>query len=299
MNDSLTILCGDCVEQIRTLPDASVHCCVTSPPYDDLRDYNGHNKWDFGGVALELFRVLAPGGIVCWNIADQVVRGSETLTGFRQAIYFVDAAGFRMHARQIYHKTNFSNPSRNRYHRMFEDVFILSKGAPRTFNPIKDKRNIWAGSGTFGKNTIRERDGSMSERKRNVITAFGMRGNVWTGKTRGQEEMCNALPRPSMMPKWLARDLILSWSNPADTVLDPFGGSGTTGKMALLHGRRVILIDKDPAAVPVMQSECDITPGLDLFAITAPTPPIADCVSNGRFRPCKTHSKPSISNTSG
>lgn len=260
MSDRLTILCGDCVEQMRTLPDASVHCCVTSPPYDDLRTYNGHNEWDFKATGSELFRVLVPGGILCYNIADQIVNGSETLTSFRHALHFVDVCGFRMHARQIYHKTNFSHPGRNRYHQVFEDVFILSKGAPRVFNPIKDKKNLWAGSGTFGRNTIRERDGSMGLRKRNIITEFGMRGNVWTGKTRGQEEMCKALPRPSMMPKWLARDLILSWSNPGDLILDPFGGSGTTGKMALETARRVVLIDKDPAATPVMESECNGAP---------------------------------------
>jgi site-specific DNA-methyltransferase (adenine-specific) len=239
---SVRVLTGDCREVLKTLPDQSIQLGVTSPPYDGLRTYGGYS-FDFPAVAEQLFRVLCPGGVVCWNVGDQVINGGESLTSMRQAIHFVDVCGFRMHDTMIYEKLNFANPERVRYHQMFEYVFILSKGAPRTFNAIKDKPNVYAGGGTLGKNTARASTGEMVERTRNINSEFGMRGNVWRGKTRGQESMCEPLDHPAMMPKWLARDLILSWSNEGDTVLDPFAGSGTTGQIAEGLRRESVLIE--------------------------------------------------------
>lgn len=236
------MLRGDAAWHLATLPSESMHLAVTSPPYDDLRSYGGHG-WNFERVAAELFRVLVPGGVLCWVVGDATVNGSETLTSFRQAIHFKDVVGFRVHDTMIYHKVNFGHPSQNRYHQIFEYVFVFSKGAPRVFNGIKDRKNLWAGTGTFGRNTIREADGTIGERKRNVITEYGLRTNVWTGKTRGQEEMCKALPHPAMMPKWLARDLILTWSKPGDLVIDPFAGSFTVCKQARALERRTVGIE--------------------------------------------------------
>lgn len=246
------ILTGCALQQLPTLADQSVHCCVTSPPYDDLRTYGAADPaWDFKGIAAEIYRVLTPGGVLCWNVGDACVRGGETLTSMRQAIHFVDAVGFRMHDTMIWQKSNFSNPSSNRYHQVFEYVFVLSKGKPRAFNPILDKLNKY---GTpFGKNTFRQADGSMSERKKNEPREFGMRGNVWLGNTSGQEDICQELKHPAMMPKWLARDLILSWSNTGDQILDPFAGSGTTGQVALSHGRSFVGIELNPAYVKLIE----------------------------------------------
>lgn len=243
------IIIGDSATVLPTLADNSVQLVVTSPPYDDLRTYGSIKRFaweDFTVVAKELYRVLCDGGVLCWNVGDSVVGGSETLTSAKQAIYFKDVCGFRVHDTMIYEKVNFGNPERTRYHQLFEYVFILSKGVPRCFNPIKDKPNIYAGSGTFGRNTGTQRDGSITERKRSVITEFGMRGNVWRGNTAGQETMCEGSKHPAPMPFWLARDLIQSWSNSGDLVLDPFGGSGTTGKAAEFLGRKWILIDINP-----------------------------------------------------
>lgn len=260
MTPSVTILHGDSAEQLGTLADGSVQLCVTSPPYDSLRTYGGHS-WDFEATARQIYRVLCAGGVCCWNVGDATIKGSESLTSFKQAIFFVEQVGFRLHDTMIYEKCNFSNPSHNRYHQMFEYVFVLSKGAPRCFNPIKDKTNLWAGTGTFGKNTIREANGEMTERTRNIITEFGMRGNVWKGKTRGQEDMCVVQDHPAKMPRWLARDLILSWSNPGDTVLDPLAGSGTTGHAAVNNGRSVILIDAEESYLPLLREATGTSDG--------------------------------------
>jgi DNA modification methylase len=271
----LTVFCGDALAVLKTMPSESVQCVVTSPPYDNLRTYGGQPDftWEiFTGIARELFRVLVPGGVCCWNVADQVIDGSESMTSFRQGLYFATDAGFLMHDRMIYERGNFSHPERVRYHQLFEDIFILSKGPPRAFNPIKDKPNIYAGSGTYGENTARQPDGSMKLRTRNIISEFGMRGNVWRGKTRGQEEICEKLPHPAMMPKWLAHDLILSWSNSGDVVLDPMAGSGTTGEMALALGRKAVLIERNSDYIPLIE-QSNTQRG---FAIADSPPPPAE-----------------------
>ncbi len=220
---------GDNVQEMSKISTQSIDLVVTSPPYDNLRTYGGKCEWDFKGVAYEIYRVLKPGGVCCWNVGDAVVDGSETLTAFKQAIYFKDNAGFRVHDTMLYAKTNGAKPDTTRYNQCFEYIFVLSKGKPVTANLIKDKPNVTAGKTALGRWTVRQKDGSMQEREyRKSAMEFGVRPNIWVGLTRGQEEACQALNHPAMMPKWLARDLILSWSNPGETVLDPFCGSGTT-----------------------------------------------------------------------
>lgn len=263
----IQILQGDSVEQLARLPSGSIDLIVTSPPYGELRTYGGPFNWLFQGTAKQLFRVLKEGGVCCWNVGDSVVDGSETLAPFEQAIHFKRVCGFSVHDTMIWEKLNFANPESVRYHQLFEFVFILSKGKPATFNPIKDKRNATAGRiGCLGKNTYAKRDGSRSVRAHTYVTnEFGMRGNVWRGRTRGQEEFCKKLPPPAMMPRWLVRDLVLSWSNAGETVLDPFGGSGTTGEEALKLGRRATLIELNPEYCRLIRQRCDsITAGLPL-----------------------------------
>lgn len=243
---SYLIYLGDNVKQLQDhVQDLSIHLTVTSPPYDALRDYKGHG-WDFDALLVELTRVTCEGGVVMWNVADQTVNGSETGTSFRQALKFIDA-GWRLHDTMIYEKGNFSNPSSNRYHQIFEYMFVFSKGKPRVFNPIKDKPNTGMNTpdharlSTFGKNTVRKKDGSMAERgTRKVYQDFGMRTNIWRMKTAGQERPCQAVAHPAKMPTSMAHDHILSWSNPGDVILDPFAGSGTTGIEALKLGRQFV-----------------------------------------------------------
>jgi site-specific DNA-methyltransferase (adenine-specific) len=238
-----SINCGDCGLLLSEIPDDLIDLTVTSPPYDALRTYNGYS-FDFETIANELYRITTDGGIVAWIVNDGVSNGSESLTSCKQKIYFAEQCGFRIHDTMFYIKRNFSHPEKVRYHQVVEYVFILSKGTPRTFNPIKDKKNATAGCvGNLGVNTFTERDGSKSVRPKKVTGEYGMRTNAWEGLTRGQEEMCIPLQHPAMMPKWLARDLISSWSNPGDLVLDPFCGSGTSCIEAKKLQRRYIGID--------------------------------------------------------
>lgn len=232
------IYTGDAAQLLKELDRESIDLVVTSPPYDNLRTYNGY-VFDFEAIARGLWRVIKRGGVVVWVVGDETIDGSETTTSAEQKIFF-RGLGFNIHDTMIYEKTNFSNPERTRYHQVFEYAFVFSKGAPKIFNPIKDKKNSTAGETCFGLNRFTERDGTKTTRTRKFVAEFGMRGNVWRGKTRGQEEICVALDHPAMMPMWLARDHILSWSNPGDVVLDPMCGSGTTLIQAKRLGREYI-----------------------------------------------------------
>lgn len=255
---SITVIQGDSAQELYKLPPQSVELVVTSPPYDQIRSYgngDGQCDWSFEQTASQINRVLVIGGICCWVVNDQVVNGSETVTSCKQKIFFHEVLGMRIHDTMIYRKRNFSHPERTRYHQVFEYVFVFSKGAPRCFNPLMDRKNLTAGCvGNLGVNTFTERDGSKSVRSKKVTAEFGMRHNVWEGNTRGQEDMCVELKHPAMMPKWLARDLILSFSNKGDTVCDPMAGSGTVIQEATKLNRRAIGIEINPDYIPLISA---------------------------------------------
>lgn len=237
------IICGDCVEVMKSWPEECIDLTVTSPPYDDLRDYRGYT-FDFESIARELYRVTKPGGVVVWVVGDATINGSETGTSFRQALYFKDVCGFKLHDTMIYKKKTISFPNTNRYYQAFEYMFVFSKGRPKTVNLIRDKRNLCFGDAVSG--TDRKKDGTFEERRKGkIIPKLGVRFNVWeypTGRGNSARDEI-AFQHPAVFPEQLAADHIVSWSNPGDIVLDPMCGSGTTCKMALKLGRRFIGID--------------------------------------------------------
>ncbi len=238
----MNLMLGDCLERMKEIPDGSVDLTVTSPPYDNLRTYNNTLDWGehvWKPVLEELFRVTKQGGVVVWVVGDATIKGSETGTSFRQALYAKEI-GFNLHDTMIYEKVGLAFPDSNRYYQMFEYMFVFSKSGPKTFNPIKDRQNISAGRDVNGKD--RNTDGTFKERTGagNIIKPYGTRFNLW--KVPNQKRGIN---HPAPFPEQLANDHIISWSNEGDTVLDCFMGSGTTGKMALLNNRKFIGIEKD------------------------------------------------------
>lgn len=241
----INLMMGDCLERMKEIPDVSVDLVVTSPPYDNLRTYNGSLDWSFDifkPIARELTRCLTEGGVIVWNVADATIKGSETGTSFRQALYFKDECGLNLHDTMIWKKPNILPLTHNRYEQCFEYMFVFSKGKPATFNAIKDKLNVGFGRPVTG--TRRERDGSTKKLNgvgKKSISQFGMRFNVWEMETdKGKDRK-----HPAVFPIQLAHDHIVSWSNPGDTVLDPFMGSGTTGVACVNTDRRFIGIEKE------------------------------------------------------
>lgn len=235
------ITCGNCIDVMKKIPDGSIDLTVTSPPYDNLRDYKGYT-FDFESIARELYRVTKEGGVVVWVVGDQTTNGSESGTSFRQALYFKEI-GFNLHDTMIYEKNGAPFPEVNRYYQCFEYMFVFSKGKPNTTNLLKDRKNKWAGS--FGKRSQRLADGTLQQKDAIECEEYGIRFNFWRmnggyGYTTKDE---TAYAHPAMFPEVLAQDHILSWSNEGDTVLDPMCGSGTTCKMAHNFKRNYIGID--------------------------------------------------------
>jgi DNA modification methylase len=218
----------NCQATMARMQDASVDMIITSPPYDNLRKYKGY-EFDFEGIAKECYRILKPGGVMVWVVADATVDGCESLTSMRQAIYFVDECGFNMHDTMIYAKVNYIQLTHNRYEQEWEYMFVLSKGRPKTFNPLKEP--------TKGKgkkyNLKREgycstvKEGAQRRRDEVVVTAADkIRGNIFY-YTLGGERVGHPAPFPSM----LVGDQVLTWTNEGDVVYDPMVGSGTTARV--------------------------------------------------------------------
>lgn len=236
-----TIQNMDCVEGMQSLGSGSIDMILTSPPYDGIRDYKGYS-FDFESVADECYRILKDGGVMVWVVGDQTIEGSETLTSFRQALYF-QKLGFRVET-MIYEKIGNPTmpPKAPRYYQEFEYMFILSKGKALTFNALTEPSK-WAGHKMSSKTNQREKDGVLNQGNHGYINRFKRKGNIWRYSTGGNGNTTSddyAFVHPAMFPEKLARDHILTWSNENDVVLDPFMGSGTTAKMAIVHERQFI-----------------------------------------------------------
>jgi site-specific DNA-methyltransferase (adenine-specific) len=249
------IVHGNCAYELSKLEDGSVDAFITSPPYDDLRDYSGYS-FPFREIAKQMYNKLAEGGVIVWVVGDAVLRGSESGSSFRQAIFFQEL-GLRIHDTMIYEKNGSSFPARrtgNRYSQVFEYMFVFSKGKPKTANLICDKKNKWSGWTTFGKGTNRNKDGALVAGKgRQPTPNFSPRHNVWkfnTGKSYTTKDDF-AFDHPAMFPESLAEDHIMTWTNEGDLVVDPFVGAGTTTKMAAINGRRWLGIDMSQEYVEI------------------------------------------------
>lgn len=226
----------ECVEGMKLLPDNVIDLVVTSPPYDDLRDYRGY-KFDYKSIAEELYRVVKIGGVVVWVVGDKIKNGNKTLTSFKHGLFFQEI-GFNVHDVMIYQKKNTPFMRSNAYTNCYEFMFVFSKGKPNTFNPIKTKT---ARNGIEKLVSNKKSDGINKKvigelKKEKTLTniweyAVGL-GGTTTDKI--------AFEHPAVFPEKLAQDHILSWTNESDIVFDPMCGSGTTCKMAKLNNRKFL-----------------------------------------------------------
>jgi DNA modification methylase len=244
---NLKLFHGDSKKVLKTIKAESIDLVVTSPPYDNLRTYNDQEAFtfdDFKDIANELKRVLKKGGVIVWVVADAVLNGSESGTSFKQALYFKEI-GLNLHDTMIYQKSGFNFPMTNRYQQTFEYMFVISKGSPKTFNPIQDRANRCFGEKLKG--SERRRDGTLTKKRVKEIGEFGTRTNVWQINNGFMKTTTDkfAYEHPAMFPEKLAEDQITSWSNPHDIILDPFMGSGTTAKASKNLNRKFVGIELD------------------------------------------------------
>lgn len=228
----------DCLEGMRQMESESVDLTVTSPPYDNLRTYNGY-CFDFENIAKELYRVTKEGGVVVWVVGDATIDGSETGTSFRQALYFMEC-GFKLHDTMIYQKQNYIPLTHNRYEQAFEFMFCLSKGKPKTFNPIKVECKNAGKLESYGSERRRQIDGNQAMRAPEGISYMATKDTKYHSNIFEYACGLEKTGHPAPFPNMLAREQIISWSNEGDLVLDPFMGSGTTAFAALKDNRHYI-----------------------------------------------------------
>lgn len=220
------------------MDDSFVDLVVTSPPYDNLRDYKGY-FFDFQPVAQSLYRVMKDGGVVVWVVADATINGSETGTSFKQALYFMEV-GFKLHDTMIY-RCRKPPLTHKRYEQEFEYMFVFVKGEIKTFNGITQDR-LWKDN--RGSKKIRREANGNFDTGFSGVSPHVLMGNVWNMESGGGHstrlDSDIAYQHPAIFSEKLAEMHIISWSNEGDLVYDPFLGSGTTAKMALLYGRNYV-----------------------------------------------------------
>ena len=256
-----TIYNGDALEVLKTFPDECIDLVHTSPPYGDIRTNHGFTTAYFKAIALELDRVMKPGAVLVWNVADQTINGSESGESFRQVLFFMETCHWRLHDTMIYLKNSASYPATRdgaRYSDVFEYVFILSKGKPKTHNLLCDKKNSCAGMEHYGNPCNILPDGTHEQRENDTTPEFSPRNNVqlyrkgegYTTRITSNDAHAKAVKErlklhPSKMPCLLALDNIRTWSSVGEVVLDMFAGAGSTCVMSKAAGRNYIGIEKN------------------------------------------------------
>jgi len=250
----------NCLETMAKMPDNFIDLTVTSPPYDNLRTYKGYS-FDFENVAKGLYRVIKQGGVVVWVVGDETSNFSESLTSFKQALYFREL-GFNLLDTMIYLKSGYAPayPTLKRYANQFEYMFIFSKGKPNIFNPIMVDKTELTKQRQVNSNpsTFRQKDGTTKKKNTTNNNEKKQASNVWriiTG-TNGHTDKF-AFEHPATFPEQLANDHIISWSNEGDIVYDPFAGSGTTGKMAILNKRKCIMSEISSEYCEIIKKRLD------------------------------------------
>lgn len=230
---------SECVEFMKQIDENFFDLTVTSPPYDDIRDYKGY-RFESEKIAKELFRVTKKGGIVVWIVGDKIKNGDRTLTSFTHALRFQET-GFNVHDVMIYKKKNTPFMRSNAYTNCYEFMFVFSKGKPNTFNPLLTKTRR---SGKEKLVANKKADG-INKKVWGTLKEEKTRINIWEyavglGGTTNDKI---AFKHPAVFPEQLAEDHILSWTNEGDIVFDPMCGSGTTCKMAKYNNRKFVGVD--------------------------------------------------------
>ncbi|RZD15580.1 MAG: site-specific DNA-methyltransferase [Candidatus Acididesulfobacter guangdongensis] len=235
----------NCINILKKINDNSIDLTLTSPPYDNLRNYKNNifeiwNKNIWEQVIYELYRITKTGGIVVWVVGDATINGSETCSSFKQALYFREV-GFNLHDTMIYQKQNpIPQFKAHRYTNSFEYMFVFSKGLP------KHGKIIEVETKQCGRIDINYRGQVTADeiyigKPKKIVKSSKIKSNIWIySQNNGIDRK---IKHKAQFPEQLANDHIISWSNEGDIVLDPFAGSGTTLKAAKLNKRNYIGIE--------------------------------------------------------
>ncbi len=274
-SESASVLVGDCVTRMREIPDSAIRCCVTSPPYYGLRDYGvegqiGVEKTPEEYVArlVEVFRevrrVLAPDGTLWLNLGDSY-RDKQLLGIPWRTALALQTDGWILRSEIIWHKPNQTPESAaDRPTRCHEHLFLLScqhtyyydADAIREPHDSAYSRDVIAkAGGKIGGTRPAGNNFSKESRRRDEIgtpRTRAERAALLNPLGRNKRDVWSINTRPfkgahfAVFPPALVEPCVLAGSTRGDIVLDPFTGSGTTGLVALQHGRCFIGTELNP-----------------------------------------------------
>ncbi len=237
------IICGDCVEVLKSIPDNSIDLVVTSPPYDGIRKYNGFS-FNLHSTGKELFRVLKDGGIIAMVIQDQTKNFGKSLTSFKTIIDWCENVGFKLFETIIYKKHGAEGAWWTKRFRVdHEYIPIFLKGErPAYFNKEPLKIPSKHGGKTMTGCATRLTNGKTLKSKRVFINPMKCRGTLWDYTTCGDGTRLKH-QHPATFPDKIPVDFIRCFCPKNGIVLDPFIGSGTTALAAIQLNRNYIGID--------------------------------------------------------
>lgn len=245
------IICGDAVEELKKISDSSVDLVVTSPPYDNVRKYNGFS-YDLHATGREIFRILKEGGMAVMIIQDQTKNFGKTLTSFRAIIDWCDNIGFKLFETVIYKKHGAEGAWWTKRFRVdHEYIPIFLKGdRPQYFDKEHLKIPSKHGGKTMTGCATRLTNGKTLCSKKVTINPTKCRGTIWNYVTCGDGSRLKH-QHPATFPDKIPFDLIKCFCPKNGTVVDPFVGSGTTVLAA-------IELEKNYIGIDISKEYCDL-----------------------------------------
>lgn len=266
-SQNTTIILGDCLEQLRKIPENSVDLILTSPPYADQRKntYGGihPNKYVdwFSPIASELKRVLKPSGTFILNIKEKVTDG-ERSTYVMELIIEMRKQGWLWTEEFIWHKRNsFPGKWPNRFRDSWERLLQFNK--ERKFTMYQEAVMVPIGDWAKGRlKNLSDVDKTRDNSKNG--SGFGKNVSNWKGRDMVYPTNvlhlateCNNKNHSAAFPKELPEWFIKLFTKDGDTVLDPFMGSGTTIFVAQQMNRKSIGIEILPEYYEMVRSEIE------------------------------------------
>ncbi|HLV36224.1 MAG TPA: site-specific DNA-methyltransferase [Spirillospora sp.] len=275
MTDQFRIILGDCREKLQEIEADSIHLIFTSPPYADQRKntYGGvhpdqYVEW-FLPIAAELRRVLHPEGTFILNIKERVVNGERHTYVLDLIKAMREQQGWLWTEEFVWHKKN-SYPGKwpNRFRDAWERLLQFNK--QKSFRMYQDEVMVPIGDWAKTRlNSLSETDKVRDPSK--VGSGFGKNVSNWVGRDKvyptnvlhmatETSNRGHSAAFPRSLPEWFVK----LFTQPGDTVLDPFMGSGTAVIVAYEMGRNAVGIDIMPEYVEMVEKQLSTYP-LSLF----------------------------------